>query len=173
MRRRVFSVLLTAGAGAALAFGQSQLSSADNNFVMKAAQGGMAEVKLGQLAMDKASSQTVKDFGQRMVTDHTKANDQLKQVAAKDGITLPTSLDAKDQATYDKLSKLSGTQFDREYMRDMVKDHQTDVNEFRKESQSAKNPDVKQFAQQTLPVLEQHLTLAKEDSSKIGTSARR
>ncbi len=171
MRREVLSFLLTAGAAAGLAFGQ--VDTADTHFMDKAAQGGMAEVKLGQLAVDKGSSQAVKDFGQRMVTDHTKTNNQLQQIASKDGVTLPSNLDAKDQATYDHLSKLSGTEFDRAYMRDMVRDHQMDINEFRREGQTAKNPGVKSFAQQTLPTLQEHLSLAKQDSSKIGISAQR
>lgn len=173
MRRKVVGFLLTTGAGAALAFGQSKVNNAEMRFMDKAAQGGIAEVKLGQLAMDKASNQVVKDFGQRMVTDHTNINNQLMQVAAKDGVTLPTTMDAKDQATYDRLSKLSGTAFDRAYMHDMVRDHETDISEFRHESQVAKTPDVKGFVQNTTPILEQHLTLAKEDSSKVGISAQR
>jgi putative membrane protein len=145
----------------------NRLSSADTTFANKAAQGGMAEVKLGELAKEKASSQAVKDFGQKMVDDHSKANDELKQIASKDGITLPTGLAAKDQATYDRLSKLSGTEFDKAYMRDMVSDHRTDVNEFRRESQSGSNPDLKAFAAKTLPTLEQHLSMAESTDSQV------
>ena len=171
MKRQILSFLLTAGATATLAL--AQVNSADTRFMNKAAQGGMAEVKLGQLAIDKGSNQAVKDFGQRMVTDHTNADNQLQGIASKDGVTLPSGLDAKDQATYDRLSKMSGTEFDRAYMRDMVKDHQMDVNEFRREGQTAKNRDVKSFAQKTLPTLEEHLSLARRDSSKVGLSAQR
>jgi putative membrane protein len=135
--------------------------TADNSFVTKAAQGGMAEVKLGELAKDHASSQQVKDFGQQMVTDHTKANDELKSVASKKNITLPTDVDAKDQATYDRLSKLNGVEFDKAYMRDMVTDHRKDVSEFRRESESGTDPDVKAFAAKTLPTLEHHLQMAE------------
>src|SRR5207302_11467093 len=103
---------------------------ADKTFVKKAAAGGLAEVELGQLATEKASSEDVKKFGQRMVDDHGKANDQLKQVASEEHITLPEGLSAKDKATKDRLEKLSGAQFDRAYMRDMVKDHRQDVAEF-------------------------------------------
>src|SRR3569832_1564497 len=98
---------------AASSAGSSQLSSTDQNFVKKAAQGGMAEVELGKLATQKASSDDVKKFGQRMVDDHTKANDQLKQIAGSKGISLPTDLDAKDQALKDRLSKLDGEQLGR------------------------------------------------------------
>src|SRR6185312_1533412 len=99
----------------------------DKKFAMEAAMGGMAEVKKGQLAVEKASNPDVKAFGQKMVDDHTKANEELKEVASKESIDLPTSLDAKQQAMVDKLSKLSGAAFDKAYMKDMVKDHDTDV----------------------------------------------
>jgi len=100
-----------------------QLSAADKTFMTKAAQGGMAEVELGQLATQKGQSDDVKKFGQRMVDDHSKANDQLKSLASEKGVTLPTSLDAKDRALKDRLSKMSGAQFDKAYMQAMVKDH--------------------------------------------------
>jgi len=146
--------------------GSGSLSSADQTFVKKAAEGGMAEVELGNLAKDKASSSEVKQFAQRMVDDHTKANEQLKSIASEKGVTLPTSLDAKDEATKDRLSKLSGDQFDRAYMNDMVKDHTKDVSEFKKESTAAKDPDIKSFASQTLPTLEDHLKEARQIAPK-------
>jgi putative membrane protein len=143
----------------------SQLSPADKKFVMEAAEGGMAEVELGKLATQNAESAQVKQFGQRMVDDHTKANDELKKVAEQKGVTLPTQLSAKDQASKDKLSKLKGEQFDRAYMHDMVKDHKTDVAEFQKASTTAKDSDVKNFAAQTLPTLEDHLKQAQQVES--------
>ena len=152
--------------------GEAQLTPADRGFVKKAAEGGLAEVELGKLATEKASSDEVKKFGQRMVDDHSKANDQLKQVASKVGVTLPDKLNPKDQATKDRLSKLSGEQFDAAYMRDMVKDHTKDVAEFRHESQSAKNDDVKNFAAQTLPALQDHLQQAKNIAPKEKREAR-
>jgi len=139
-----------------------KLSASDRQFLNKAAQGGKAEVELGQLAQQKASSDDVKKFGERMVTDHSKANDQLQQLASQKGITLPDKLNAKDQATKARLEKLSGKQFDQAYMRDMVKDHTKDVNEFQREANSAKDPDVKSFAQSTLPTLQDHLKEAKQ-----------
>jgi len=141
--------------------------TADNTFVMKAAAGGMAEVQLGNLAKSQASNADVKSFGEQMVTDHTKANDELKDIAGKKGITLPTSLNAKDQALNDRLSKLQGADFDREYMKAMVSDHRTDVNEFRKESRSGSDPDIKAFAAKTLPTLENHLKMAESTDAKV------
>jgi putative membrane protein len=145
----------------------NRLASGDHTFVTKAAQGGMAEVKLGTLATQKADNADVKAFGQQMVDDHSKANDELKQLASKKGITLPTDIDSKDQATYDRLSKLSGAEFDRAYMNDMVSDHRKDVSEFRHESQSGSDPDVKAWAAKTLPTLEHHLQMAESTDAKV------
>ncbi len=149
----------------------SSLSASDKKFVRDAAQGGMAEVELGKLATEKASSDDVKKFGQRMVDDHTKAGDQLKQVASSEGVQLPQGLSAKDKLTKERLSKLSGEQFDKAYMADMVKDHTQDVAEFQRESQSGKDPAVKDFASQTLPTLEDHLKQAKEIAPKTHTAS--
>src|SRR6201996_4407489 len=127
--------------------GTSQTS--DQHFMKEAAQGGMAEVELGQLAADKASSPEVKEFGQRMVKDHSQANDQLKQIAMQKGVTLPSSPSAKDEMTKKRLSNMSGDAFDQAYMKDMLKDHKADIAAFEKESTNGKDPDVKQFASQT------------------------
>ncbi len=140
---------------------------ADNTFVTKAAQGGMAEVELGKLAQQRASNEAVKDFGKRMETDHSKANEQLKTIAVNKGITVPTTLNAKDQATMDKLSKLNGAAFDRAYMEDMVKDHRMDIAEFQKEANSGDDRDVKAFASTTLPTLQDHLKVAEETLNKV------
>jgi putative membrane protein len=142
------------------------MGDTDSTFVKKAAQGGLAEVELGQLATQKASSEEVKKFGQRMVDDHTKANEQLKQVAAEKNIDVPQQLDAKDKATKAHLEKLSGEQFDRAYMKDMVRDHRKDVAEFERESKTAKDPAIKNFAQQTLPTLKDHLKEAEKIAPK-------
>ena len=140
---------------------------ADHSFVTKAAAGGIAEVKLGTLATQKASSADVKAFGQQMVDDHGKANAELKQLASSKGVTIPSDTDAHHQATYDRLSKLSGAEFDREYMKDMVSDHRKDVSEFRQESQSGSDPDVKAWAAKTLPTLEHHLQMAESTDAKV------
>jgi putative membrane protein len=137
-------------------------AASDKSFVKKAAEGGLAEVELGQLATQKASSEEVKKFGQRMVDDHSKANDQLKQVAAQQQIDLPTEPSAKDKATKARLEKLSGEKFDRAYMSDMVKDHRKDVGEFAHEAKMGKDPAIKSFAESTLPTLREHLKEAEK-----------
>jgi putative membrane protein len=148
--------------------GTSQTS--DQRFMKEAAAGGMAEVELGQLAADKASSPDVKEFAQRMVKDHSQANDQLKQIAMQKNVTLPTSPSAKDRMTKKKLSNMSGDAFDKAYMADMVKDHKKDIAAFQKESSSGQDPDVKQFASQTLPTLKDHLKQAESVSPKLTSS---
>ncbi len=149
-------------AGAATA-----ISASDKAFVKEAAIGGMAEVELGTLAKEKASNPDVKAFGDRMVTDHSKANDQLKQWAQQKNVTLPTDLDAKSKATHDRLAKLSGDAFDKAYMADMVSDHNEDVAAFKRESAGAKDADLKAWAGKTLPTLEDHLKQAKDVQAKV------
>jgi putative membrane protein len=144
-------------------------STGDRSFMMKAAEGGMAEVKLGQLAQQNGQSQEVKDFGQRMVTDHGKANDELKQVAQKQNVTLPDKCNATDQATYNRLQKLHGVAFDKAYMKDMVSDHEKDVAEFKTHEKTAKDADLKQWVSSTLPTLEDHLAQAKKVASGMGS----
>ena len=144
----------------------------------EAAIGGMAEVELGNLAQQKASSDDVKKFAERMVQDHSKANDQLKQTASAKGVELPTALDKKHKSDMDKLQKLSGADFDRAYMKHMVSDHKKDVSEFQKEAKSGKDSELKSFASSTLPTLQDHLKLAQttndavknEKSSKTASS---
>jgi putative membrane protein len=143
--------------------------NADQHFVMEAYEGGMAEVALGQLATEKASNPKVKEFGQRMVTDHGKANDELKTVAASKNITLPTKLNAKNQATKDRLSKLSGSAFDHAYINDMVKDHQGDAAAFHKAATTAQDPDVKAWATKTGAVVDEHLKMAQDIQKELGT----
>ncbi len=164
------------GSGSGAGSGSGKMSSgkmgmgnmgADSHFVAEAASGGLAEVELGKMAQQKASSDKVKQFGQRMVTDHSKANDQLKQVAQQENLTLPTTMNAKDQATVTRLSALSGAEFDKAYMKDMLADHKKDVANFQKEANSGKDPGVKNFASQTLPVLQEHLKMVEDLHSKM------
>jgi putative membrane protein len=146
------------------------IPAADRSFMYKAAQGGMAEVELGQLAQQNAENANVKAFGQRMVTDHSKANDQLKQLAAQQGVSLPATLDAKERATKARLAKLHGAAFDKAYMQDMVMDHKQDVAEFKHESTAAKTPALRDWAQQTEPTLESHLMEAEKIAPQVGVS---
>ena len=150
---------------------EGAVSAADRAFVKEAAIGGMAEVDFGNLAKEKASNADVKQFGDRMVTDHGKANDELKQWAQQKNVTLPTELDAKHKATHDRLSKLSGDTFDKAYMREMVSDHQKDVAAFKKQASAAHDSDLKAWASKTLPTLEEHLKMAQDTYKKVSGTA--
>jgi putative membrane protein len=145
-------------------------SSPDQNFVSQAALDGMAEVELGKLAVEKAASDEVKNFGQRMLDDHGRAGDELKTLAQNKQITLPTGGNPHAKAMHDRLAKLSGAAFDRAYMQAMVVDHRKAVNQFRLEARSGKDADVKAWAAKTLPTLEEHLKLAQEANRAVGTS---
>ncbi len=145
----------------------SKLSASDSKFIKEAAVGGMEEVTLGQLAAQKASDPDVKNFGQKMVDDHSKANDQLKQLASQKGVTVASTLPPSKQKDVDQLSKLSGTAFDKKYVSMMVKDHKEDVAEFKKTSEHAKDTDVKSWASTTLPTLQGHLKMIEDISAKM------
>jgi len=147
------------------------MAASDKKFMRETAEGGLAEVQLGKLAAEKASSDDVKKFGQRMVDDHSKANEELKQIASSKGIDLPDQLTGKDKLLKERLSKLSGPSFDRVYMENMVKDHKKDVADFNRESTSAKDPEVKQFAAKTLPTLKDHLKEAEAIAPAAGKTA--
>lgn len=134
----------------------------DIQFAKETAAGGMAEVKLGQLAEERGNNQVVKDFGKRMVEDHSAANHELMDVASRENISLPSGLDSHDQTVYDELAKLNGPAFDRAYARIMVRDHEKDVAAFKKEAETGTNEGLKNFAAKTLPTLEEHLKLAHE-----------
>jgi putative membrane protein len=124
-------------------------------------------VKLGQLAQEKAQSPEVKKFAERMINDHTKANEQLKQVANQEHINFPTDVSSKHAQTYRTLEKLSGPEFDKAYARTMLQDHEKDVAEFKREAGSAQSGPVKQYAQETLPTLESHLQEAKQMQAQV------
>lgn len=150
------------------------LSSADKDFVTKAAMGGMAEVQLGELAQKNASSDAVKQFASRMVQDHGKANGELKSIATTKGMQLPTSLDRKHKSDMERLQKLTGADFDRAYMKHMVDDHKKDVGEFQKQADKGRDEQLKGFAAKTLPTLQEHLKLAQTVSDQVsgGTTGK-
>jgi len=144
------------------------LSSADRNFVTKAAQGGLAEVATGQLAASNSGSDDVKKFGQKMVDDHGKANDELKQIAEAKGVKLPTQPDSAHQRTAKKLEGQKGAAFDKAYVQAMVKDHDATVKLFKNEAAKGKDADLKTFAEKTLATLQQHDDMAHQLANAKG-----
>lgn len=143
------------------------LQGADRTFVMKAAQGGLAEVEAGKVARQRAQNDSVKQFAQRMVTDHSKANEELAALAKSKGVEVPGALDKQHQAHMEKLGKLPGPSFDREYMKHRVDDHSKTVADFEMQSKSGRDAELKQWAGSKLPALKEHLKLAQDTQSRV------
>jgi putative membrane protein len=171
MKTQILSCTVALGLAVGLSPAQAQdaattthhkTASADLLFAKKAAAGGLTEVQLGQLASQNGDTQSVKDFGSKMVTDHGKANDALKAVAAKDTLTIPDKPTDDQQTLIDKLTKETGKTFDKAYIHAMVKAHVADKALFAEEAENGKNPDLKQFAQDTLPVIKEHLSMIED-----------
>lgn len=146
----------------------SKLSEQDQKFVKEAANGGLAEVELGKTAQEKGQSQAVKDFGKKMVEDHGKANEKLKTLASSKGITLSSELKGEEKKHVEKLSALSGAEFDKAYTEHMIKDHRKDIAAFRKESKEGQDADIKAFATDTLPTLREHLKTIRQVAMDSG-----
>ena len=142
--------------------------SPDASFMKSAAEGGMSEVELGQLAQQKASNPAVKDFGAMMVKDHTAANDKLKALAASEQVTLPDSPSLMQKASKAKLNMLSGDSFDKSYVKGMIDDHKEDIKEFQNEISEGKDPQARAFASATLPTLQMHLQKIQSIAASAG-----
>jgi putative membrane protein len=157
------------------ASGTAQLRNNERQFLMEAAQDSLVEIELGKLAQERASNPEVKEFGERMVEDHTKALEKLKETASNLNVTIPSELSAKHNTTVDRFSKPSGDEFDRAYMKHMVQDHKKAVNRFEKTAKNAQNADVKNLASETAPTLREHLEQAQKINTQIsakGTASR-
>jgi len=164
--KKLLPLLLVAACGAVFAQ-NAQLDKKDREFLEKAAAGGLMEVQVGQLAESKAQNADVKAFGSTLVKDHSAANDELKALAQKKGVPLPTALPRKEQKEIDKLSK--SKDFDKDFVKHVgVSDHKKDIKDFEKAAKDGKDPDVKAFASKTLPTLQSHLQTAEglEKSTK-------
>jgi len=153
--------------GAADTSARVAVAEDDAEFAVKAAAGGLAEVELGALAQQKGTSAEVKDFGGMMVKDHSAANDELKALARKKGITLPAALDMDEQKLKADLSAKSGADFDKAYIKAMIDDHEKDVKLFEKASRELKDPELQQFAAAKLPVLRSHLEHCQAIGKKV------
>ena len=144
-----------------------RISGTDQQFIQKTAEDQLSEVELGRLATRKAASHQVKEFGQRMVNDHTKTTEDLKKIASSKGISLPQQIGKSSKDIRDRLVKLSASDFDSAYMAEMLKDHKLDLEEFQRESKSASDPELKQFAARNLPTLQSHLKQAESISPDL------
>jgi predicted outer membrane protein len=161
------SLLLAVAATFAVPAWDAAAQTSDREFVREAASGGRLEVELGNLAIQRAASNAVRDFAQRLVIDHSAANAELAGLSAQKGISLPQSLLPKHAAMRDRLSGLSGPDFDRAYMQQMVSDHNEDIAAFQREAQSGSAPEIKAWAAKTLPTLQQHLALAQTVNNQV------
>ena len=161
-------LLLSANIGLAADSGSARgekVDKDDADFARAAASGG-------KIAQERASNPQVKEFGRRMQTDHSKANDELKKIAAKKDIKLPSRLEGKQKATVDKLSKLKGEEFDRAYMAIMVDDHKEDIEKFQRQAEKGEDPDLRKFAKEQLPILKKHLELAERTRKQLSSGAK-
>jgi putative membrane protein len=163
---RVSAVLIAVSIGwllTGIAVGQDgKISDMEQQFLEQAARAGTAEVKLGAMATERATSPEVQQFGQRMATDHTKANQELMAVAKAKDISVSTELDAQHQEAAEALSQMQGSDFDRAFMRHMVVDHDKAVQLFSTASHESEDTDIKAFATKTLPTLQEHLRMARQ-----------
>lgn len=148
---------LSGTTGASASGGTGQLTAADQAFVIGATQRGAAEVQLGRLAEQRASDASVRDFGRRMVQQHSQANQELMQIASRLGVSPPTTLSPAAQAVQSQLQQLSGSSFDRQYLEQQYADHSVQLTMFRFAADNAANPELRSFAQKNAPVVEQHL----------------
>jgi putative membrane protein len=151
--------------------GEAQLAEVDLDFAKEAAQGGLLEVRLGELAEQQAKSQEVQDFGRRMGEDHGQANQRLMQIAEQKGIELPQSMSEDGQETYDDLRQYMAAEFDEAYMDEMVSDHEHDVAAFEDYVENAQDPDLRSFAEETLPTLKEHLELAQQTQEQVAAAS--
>lgn len=165
--KKIFAFYVVLAIGAFVLNGFVAQASNQDSFWNEAAQSGMAEVMLGNLALQKSSNEEVKQMAQKIVDDHTAANNELKDLAASKSATLTTEVNAKQKATYAKLIALSGEEFDKEFIKVMVKDHEKAVSLFQKQVDKGADADVKAFAAKTLPTLQGHLESAKAMNDKM------
>jgi putative membrane protein len=148
------------------------LAASDMEFVRDAAHGGAMEVEFGKMLQQHAQSPDLKKYGERLVADHTKANDNLTRIAEKKGMRAPTEPDSDQRASLDRLSSTSGQQFDEQAREMAIRDHREDIGKFSKASESAQDPELRQFAKDTLPVLERHLREAQDIRLTTSTTPR-
>jgi putative membrane protein len=165
MSKMLFAALLASGMAVASVPATAQTATTasrqDQTFLTKAIEGNLAEIAMGKLAQEKAQSQELKDYGAMLVKDHTDANTKALDLAKQMNVTAPTQPSKKHLQEHERLSKLSGAQFDRAFAQHMVMDHKEDIAEFTKQSKMKAGDPTVTFASETLPVLQKHLQTAE------------
>jgi putative membrane protein len=170
MRHLSATIAVAMICGTAFAAGD-KLAHGDRKFIEKAAEGGMSEVNEGQLAATKASDAAVKSYATMLVDDHTKANQELSQIAGAKKVELPAAPSHAMRRDAEKLAKKTGMDFDRTFIDHAVKDHKKTIKDFEKEARDSKDADLKAFAQKTLPVLQKHLAEAQKVQASLNAAA--
>ncbi len=160
----------TFGATQALAQSDTTMSQESKDFITKAAQGNLGEIVMGTRVQNKTENPDISQFGLRLVEDHSTANQELKPIAEANGVPWPEKPKEKQRELEDKLSQLSGAEFDKKFMEEMVKDHEKDVKEYEKMADKVENKQLKEYVQKTLPVLKKHLEIAKSIEKSLGDS---
>lgn len=148
-------------------------SQKDRSFLSEAAQGGLMEVRMGELGEQKATNPEVKNLAQTLHNDHQKANDELAGAVQSKGIQLPTEMSSTHQAAISSLESKSGAEFDRQFVRDTIRDHRKDIDAFERASRDLSDPDLKSWAEKTLPVLRKHLSLAEQAEKSLSSGSER
>lgn len=147
-------------------------AASDDAFVKKASEGGVAEVKLGELAQQRAQNPEVKEFAQHLVSEHQQANTELQQLAQTKGLKVETEVSGKHKQTMSRLEKVSGQEFDKKFMEAVVKQHKDDIKDFKKQAEKGKDADIKSWAQKTLPSLEKHLQMAQGIQQQVNKGGK-
>jgi putative membrane protein len=148
--------------------GRHDAKHSAQSFLQKAAEGQQAEIVLGQLASERGEDRQVKEFGVHMMEDHRKASAEIRQLAAKEGVSLPNELTGRHKDKQEQFARLSGSEFDRAYIGYMLRDHRKDVKEFERNVKAIKDPQVLHWAEGTLPLLKEHLRQAQQIAGVIG-----
>ncbi len=168
MMKRLYAALFGAAMGAAVATPSAFAADDSKEFIEKAVRGNIAEVKLGELAEKQAKSDQVKTLGQTLRTDHAKARDKSQALAKELGVNVPMQPMEDAKETYDELAKLSGAEFDREFVEAAVEDHEKDIELYSEQAEEGDNQKVTEYAKETLPVLKKHLDAARKLEGNLG-----
>jgi putative membrane protein len=152
--------------------GQNMQNSADRSFINSAAEANLAEIDMAKMVGQKSTDPAVKDFANRMVTDHTQASQKLTSVAEMNGVKLPTEETTAERNEKSELQKLSGAQLNDAYLRDELQGHKEAISAFESEIEHGQNQEAKNYAEQTLPTLQDHIRIAEDVAGKLGLAGK-
>jgi putative membrane protein len=172
LNRAIIASVAVLGALSCLAAQTGKADHKESAFIKDAAQGGQAEVQMGQMAAQKAQNDQVKQFAQHLQQDHSQANQELTQIAQKLGVNVPSQPDRKETRTSEKLQDMTGANFDKAFIEHAIKDHQKDITKYEKALQDVQDPGLKAFIQKSLPTLHKHLQMARTTGTAVGVDEK-